>query len=90
MWPVTRQIVEGGQLRQASEVFRSIYDLAALRVECIASLKSYDALLTPPRANTLPLRNWRPIRLDPTMIWASTRTMNLLDLCGLAVTGLTY
>lgn len=89
MWPVTRQIVEGGQLRQASEVFRSIYDLAALRVECIASLKSYDALLTPTAGKHFTVAELEADPFGPNNdLGQYTNYMNLLDLCGLAVPGL--
>ena len=53
MWPVTRQIVEGGQLRQASEVFRSIYDLAALRVEVHRVFKELRCTAHPHRGQAL-------------------------------------
>ena len=89
IWPVTRQILEGGQLRQATEVFRSIYDLAALRVECVASLRACDALLTPTAGKHFTAAELEADPFGPNNdLGHYTNYMNLLDLCGLALPGL--
>lgn len=89
VWPVTRQIVEGGQFRTAAEVYRSIYDLAALRLDCIATLQSCDALLTPTAGKHFSNAELKANQLEPNnQLGHYTNYMNLLDFCGLALPGL--
>lgn len=89
VWPVTRQIVSGGQDRSAAEVYRSIYALAELRGVCAAALSSCDALLTPTAGKHFSLAE---LEADPVghnqSLGHYTNHMNLLDFCGLAIPGL--
>ena len=89
VWPVTRQIVAGGQTRTAAEVYHSIYELAELRSQCLAAIKSCDALLTPTAGSHFSLADLEADPMGPNQnLGHYTNYMNLLDFCGLAIPGL--
>ncbi|RZO69715.1 MAG: allophanate hydrolase [OM182 bacterium] len=89
VWPVTRDIVSQGQSRTAAEVYRSIYELAALRNACIAETAECDALLTPTAGRRFTLAELDCDPVGPNQsLGHYTNYMNLLDFCGLAIPGL--
>ena len=87
--PVTRAIIGAGKERYATEVYESIYRLAALRNQCLTALSGCDALLTPTAGKHFSLKE---LEADPVghnqRLGHYTNYMNLLDMCGLAIPGL--
>lgn len=86
---VTRSIISGGKDQKATQVYESIYELAALRRACLSTFTDCDALLTPTAGKHFSIAE---LDADPTShnqaLGHYTNYMNLLDMCGLAMPGL--
>ena len=87
--PVTRTIIDAGKERSATEVYESIYQLTALRKQCLTMLSGCHALLTPTAGKHF---SHKELTADPVghnqRLGRYTNYMNLLDMCGLAMPGL--
>ena len=87
--PVTRTIIDAGKERSATEVYESIYQLTALRKQCLTMLSGCHALLTPTAGKHF---SHKELTADPIghnqRLGRYTNYMNLLDMCGLAMPGL--
>ena len=84
--PVTRSVIEKALTLSATDAFRDIYRLEALRRQLAPVLSAVDLLCVP----TIPtLYTLDDLAADPigpnTRLGAYTNFVNLLDLCGLAV-----
>ncbi|MDP0501458.1 MAG: allophanate hydrolase [Verrucomicrobiota bacterium JB022] len=83
--PVTRKIIGGGANLKATDLFKSLYRLEALKREVERVWRSVDALLTP-TAGTIYTR--AEVEADPVQTNSNlgfyTNFMNLLDCCALA------
>jgi allophanate hydrolase len=86
LWPVTRQILEGGARASAVDAFAAQYRLAELRRQIEPVWQDVDFLLTPtiPTPYTIREVEEEPLLLN-SRLGTYTNFVNLLDLCGLAV-----
>ena len=83
---VTRRIIEGGSQPSASEAFKGLYRLRALKRACEAQWAAMDFLLTPTAATIYKVTDVEadPLRLNSNLGYY-TNFMNLLDLAGVAL-----
>jgi allophanate hydrolase len=86
VFPVTRQIIEGGEHPSAADAFRSQYRLAALKRKTDPVWRELDFVLTPTagRCYTIDEVEADPIQLNSNLGYY-TNFMNLLDFSALAV-----
>ena len=86
VFPVTRQIIEGGALPSAADAFRGQYRLQELRRATEAVWSQIDVLLTPTAGTIYRIAEVEadPVRLN-TQLGRYTNFMNLLDLAAVAV-----
>lgn len=84
--PVTKQIVAAGEKLLATDAFRSLYRLQALRAKAVADMAGCDALMvsTVPSAYTLAQLAADPIKLNSNL-GTYTNFVNLFDMSGFAV-----
>jgi allophanate hydrolase len=84
--PVTREIIEGGRLPTAVELFKAQYELQSLRRAVEQLWNQVDVILTPTAGTIYGRANLRkdPIRLNATLGYY-TNYMNLLDMTGVAI-----
>ena len=86
VFPVTREIIEGGEHPSAADAFRSQYRLAGLKRKTDPVWEEVDFVLTPTagRCYTIEEVDADPIRLNSNLGYY-TNFMNLLDFSALAV-----
>jgi allophanate hydrolase len=86
IFPVTREIIAGGEKVAAVDAFRSFYRMQELRALACKTMSEVDVLMVPtvPAAYTVAELAADPIRLN-TNLGTYTNFVNLMDLCGLAV-----
>lgn len=86
IFPVTREIIAGGDKLGAVDAFRAFYRMQELRALARKSMAQVDALMVPtvPAAYTVAELANDPIRLNANL-GTYTNFVNLMDLCGLAV-----
>ena len=86
IYPVTRQIIEGGAQPSAADAFRAQYRLQQLRRSTEPVWQQIDVLLTPTAGATYRITEVQadPLRLN-TQLGTYTNFMNLLDLAAVAV-----
>jgi allophanate hydrolase len=86
VYPVTRQIIEGGGKPSAADAFRAQYRLQELRRSTEPVWQQIDVLLTPTAGTTYRIAEEQadPLRLN-TQLGIYTNFMNLLDLAAVAV-----
>jgi allophanate hydrolase len=86
IYPVTRQIIEGGGKPSAADAFRAQYRLQELRRSTEPVWQQIDVLLTPTAGTTYRIAEEQadPLRLN-TQLGTYTNFMNLLDLAAVAV-----
>jgi allophanate hydrolase len=84
--PVTRQIIERGQLPSATQAFTAQYRLQALRQMTDRVWRDIDVLVTPTAGTIYRISEveQQPIELN-TKLGFYTNFMNLLDMAGVAV-----
>lgn len=85
LWPVTRTICAQGRQFAATDVFRGIYRLAALRRECERVWEQVDVLLTPTAGtiHRIADEQAQPLALN-AQLGRYTNFVNLLDLAAVA------
>lgn len=86
MFPVVREIIQGGAEPKATALFKAQYRLNALKSECDAQLAQFDCLLTPTagRCFTIDEMLAEPIKRNSELGYY-TNFMNLLDMASIAV-----
>lgn len=86
IFPVTREIIAGGDKPRAVEAFRAFYRMQELRAEARRTMARVDVLMIPtvPAAYTVAELEADPIRLNANL-GTYTNFVNLMDLSGLAV-----
>jgi allophanate hydrolase len=86
IYPVTRQIIEGGGKPSAADAFRAQYRLQELRRITEQAWQQIDVLLTPTAGTTYRIAEEQadPVRLN-AQLGIYTNFMNLLDLVAVAV-----
>jgi allophanate hydrolase len=86
VYPVTRQIIDGGGKPSAADAFRAQYRLQELRRSTEPVWQQIDVLLTPTAGTTYRIAEEQadPLRLN-TQLGIYTNFMNLLDLAAVAV-----
>ena len=86
LYPVTRQIIGGGDKPRAADAFAAYYRLKALRRTVEAVWRDVDVLLTPTagRCYTIADVLAEPVKLNSNLGYY-TNFMNLLDLSAIAV-----
>ena len=86
IYPVTRQIIEGGGKPSAADAFRAQYRLQELRRITEQAWQQIDVLLTPTAGTTYRIAEEQadPVRLN-SQLGVYTNFMNLLDLAAVAV-----
>ncbi len=86
VWPVTRAIVAGAGGLTATETFKAMYRLEALRRRAALTWRSVDALCLPtsPTIYRVAEVEAEPLRLNSTL-GTYTNFVNLLDLAALAL-----
>lgn len=86
LFPVTRQIIEGGRGLTAVEAFRASYRLEALRHRAAETWTSVDAILTPTLGSPYTVAE---VEADPVQLNSNlgyyTNFMNLLDCAATAI-----
>jgi allophanate hydrolase len=88
MHPVTRQIIGNAARFTATDAFRDIHRLAALRAEAAPVLASVDALLLPTAPNFPTLAELEADPIGPNArLGTYTNFVNLFDLAALAIPG---
>jgi allophanate hydrolase len=86
IFPVTKEIILGGEKSKSVDAFRAFYRMQELRAAARKAMAQVDALMVPtvPRAYTVAELEADPIRLNANL-GTYTNFVNLLDLAGLAV-----
>lgn len=86
IFPVTREIIAGGDGLRTVDAFRAFYRMQDLRALARKIMAQTDALMVPtvPVAYTVAELANEPIRLNANL-GTYTNFVNLMDLCGLAV-----
>ncbi|MGA2562311.1 MAG: allophanate hydrolase [Steroidobacteraceae bacterium] len=86
VYPVTRQIIEGGASSSAVQAFRALYRLQALRRASERVWNQIDVLLTPTAGTIYRIAEVEadPVRLNSRLGYY-TNCVNLLDLAAVAV-----
>lgn len=84
--PVTKAVIEGGELPSAVDCFRGQYRLAELRREAEGAFQNVDALITPtaPSHYRIAEVEAEPLATN-ARLGTHTNCVNLLDLCAVAI-----